>query len=126
MKYSKRVVQVLEKGRPLVYIQLGKGDVTACLWKDDFELLLSLGVSPNWQASNKHYVVCRGAKDNKKSYVARLLLDCGIGEGVKYVDGNTFNLRRENLVKVADSKACRRDRDFIIARAIADCDCIAA
>ena len=45
--------------------------------------------------------------------VARVIMDAGKGEGVRYQDSDKLNLRRDNLYLVADAKAIRRDRDFI-------------
>lgn len=110
--YSRKVSFGKENGRTCVYVPLGKSELTCTIWKDDFDLLLSLGASANWSVIGKRYVGCAG-KGRGRNLVARLLLDCGPGKAVKYIDGNAFNLRRENLVAVDYVRAIARDRDFL-------------
>lgn len=56
---------------------------------------------------------CRGMGGGQAT-VARLIMDAGPGEIVRYRDRNPLNLRRANLVKVP-GKASRRDREGVRA-----------
>lgn len=112
---SKYVLNIQEFGRPLVYVPLGKDNAKAAiLYKDDYEFVLKLGTSNKWTATKRNCVTCNcsGASGYKLS-VARIMLDCGKGEKVTYLDGNPLNLRRENLRKQPSKRTVRRDRDVL-------------
>jgi hypothetical protein len=105
-----------EDGREAVLVTVNKEGSKICfLWKEDFQELLSLGVSPNWLTPpNRNNVLASGATRSKsKLGVARVLMDCKAGEGIRYKDGNCLNLRRENLEVVPDPRGKRRDRDHL-------------
>jgi hypothetical protein len=112
-----RNVQTVEQdGKTIVRVPLGRShDKFAEIEQDDFDFLTKLGVSPNWNRLAPRDYVTASARTASGSHIqiARVLLNAGPGEGIKYGDGNPLNLRRENL-KVAESKgAIRRDRDFV-------------
>ena len=100
----------------IVRVPLGRShDKFAEIEQEDFDFLIKLGVSPNWNRLAPRDYVTASAKAASGSHIqiARVLLNAGPGEGIKYGDGNPLNLRRENL-KVAENKGCiRRDRDFV-------------
>lgn len=84
------------------------------IWREDLELLNSLGLSSSWSCLPSGYVMaCASRASGNHVMVARVLLDCHAGQGVRYRDGNPRNLRRENLKKTHGSHSCRRDRDYI-------------
>lgn len=68
---------------------------TALVDPADYDELMKRGVSGNWyRTSNGHVgVAVRG----KNELVARLLLNLGPKEVVRFVDENPLNLRRANL-----------------------------
>ena len=118
-----RPIETVSDGeRALVRVPLGRsGKKFAELWQDDWDFLLKLGASSYWNSvgDHGHGTVCaRGATGNHVA-IARVLLDAGPGETVRYLDGNKFNLRRENLRLVSSGWACRRDRDYLKERAAA-------
>lgn len=84
------------------------------IWNDDFELLMRLGLSRAWHRVRGGYVaaVAHLAKGSLIG-VARVLLDAQPGQNVVHLDGNTLNLKRENLKLVNGGWSRRRDRDFI-------------
>ena len=115
-----RPIDIVDDGeRALVRVPLGRSGLKfAEIWRDDWDFVLKLGASPNWNCVGEHghVTVCaRGASGNHIA-VGRILLDAGPGETVRYLDGNKFNLRRENLRLVSSGWACRRDRDYLRER----------
>jgi hypothetical protein len=79
-------------GSAIVKISLiNQDDKEAILDEEDLLLLMSLGVSPCWLLTS-NLVLARG-----KISVARLIVDAKAREKIKYVDGNSCNLRRSNL-----------------------------
>jgi hypothetical protein len=76
-------------------VPLGRsGQHEAIIALDDYQQLIELGVSPNWQR-------CGGSVSavTKKGnmLVGRILADARAGQRVHYKDGNPLNLRRDNL-----------------------------
>jgi hypothetical protein len=105
-----------ENGKDVVLISVVNKRETkvALLYKEDFDSLLALGVSPYWCAPNdKQSNVLVAGVGKRKIGVARLLLDAGNGQIVKYKDGNPLNLKRENLELVANGRGKTRDRDLL-------------
>jgi hypothetical protein len=103
-------------GREIVYIPLaGKGEAT--LYHDDFERLQELGLSLSWNRLPNGYVTAPAYKAPGKSIqVARVILDAGPFERVKYINGDPTDLRSKNLCLLSGGGASRRDRDFISAK----------
>ena len=80
-----------EANGTVVIVPLGRsGKASATIDLADYEELLSLGVSPNWRVSN--FSVASG-----QYLVSRILMDAKAGQRVRYLDKNSFNLRRSNL-----------------------------
>jgi hypothetical protein len=80
------------------------------LYRDDYAVLLALGLSPSWFIWRSGYVATPAPySPNGHVNVARVLLDAGEGEVVRYVDSDKLNLRRENLL-IEPGFALRRDR----------------
>jgi hypothetical protein len=86
----------------------------AYLLPEDFELLVKLGLSTQWNLNPLGYVTapCARAPGANVS-VARVLLDCGPGQRVSYLDGNKLNLRRENLKLKGGAYSFNRPRAFL-------------
>lgn len=70
------------------------GEAEATIDFEDYQTLISLGVSPNWQQTGRS-VTARTPKGNM--LVGRILMDAKAGQRVQYEDGNPLNLRRGNL-----------------------------
>lgn len=90
------------KARPItigpdgsVHVPLARnGEAEATIDFEDYQYLVSLGVSPNWQQSGRS-VSARTPKGNM--LVGRILMDAKAGQRVQYKDGNPLNLKRDNL-----------------------------
>ncbi|WP_296201619.1 hypothetical protein [uncultured Hyphomicrobium sp.] len=115
---ARPIEQVQEGGRLVAKVQLGRDpSLKAEIYQDDLEFLEKLGLSLNWTAlkmSGAIYVTAN-AKNTAggKVLVARVLLDAGPGQMIRYADKNPLNLRRENLRIVTSAKAIQRARDSI-------------
>lgn len=105
-----------EGGRKTVFVPLlGGSRGYAGIDEHDFHALMELGLSPTWSIQVRGTVTapCAGASGNTVS-VARVLLDLGPGESVTYANGNSTDLRRDNLsISYEGNNAVRRDRDFV-------------
>jgi hypothetical protein len=109
-------------GRSLVHVQIPRyqppkatpqAPLEAVLYLDDFDMMLALGLSPHWQRSPSGYVVAAAhLASGSHVGVARVMLDAGPGEIVRFLDRNPLNLRSENL-KLVPGWATRRDRDWL-------------
>lgn len=84
-----------EGGRALAYVPISRGGVKeACLYLDDYQYLVGLGVSANWQTSGRAVIA---SSTGGRILVGRTLVDAKAGQQVRYHDGNPLNLRRDNL-----------------------------
>lgn len=104
----------LEDG-DIVIVPLGRqGSKHAFIDKADYDYLMKLGLSTAWHESAGGYVaaVAHRARGNLIN-VARVLLNAGIGQYVRYVDGDPRNLRRSNLKLLKGGWAIRRDRAYL-------------
>lgn len=112
----KRPVQVVEDhGREVVLVSVNKAaDKVALIYREDYELLLALGVPPNWVTTPQSMSVCCTGKGARKLGVARILVDAGAGQRVVYLDGNPLNLKYDNLKLESHGMPFRRDRDFLV------------
>lgn len=101
-------------GTPCVRIPLSDGRNFAELYADDYQALLERGITGNWQhnvpnrisrRSHRSYVQCHVPLNGRARSggrmtavtVARLIANAPKGRKVYYRDGNTLNLRRDNL-----------------------------
>lgn len=109
-----------EGSRVVARVQLGRDpNLHAEIYKEDFDFLVRLGLSPNWtRYTSKNFYVTAAARNtpSHRVLVARVLLDAGEGHVVRYADGNPMNLRRENLRLVASAKGKSRARSFVYAK----------
>lgn len=104
-----------ENFREVALVPLKQGSKgCAVLDKDDIYFLASLGMSSfNWdRLPNGNVTAHASLSPTKHVYVARVLVDAGVGEAVIFRDRDNSNLRRSNLVKV-QGHGKRRDRDFL-------------
>jgi hypothetical protein len=110
-------VETDKDGNQVASVFLGLYQKQHCLmYYEDYEAIITLGVSPNWCCTQRGNVVAYNSIDMRPLGIARILLDAGPGEAVRYRDGNPLNLRRENLYLAEDTKAKSRDRDRINPR----------
>ncbi len=112
--------QTEENGKTVYWIPLGKSRKYAPIYQEDYELLRELGIGKTWNDGLYSYVsaYCPNIPGSRV-IVARVLLNAGEGQTVRYLDGDRTNLRRENLILMKDSRAKRRDRDYLDKKEIA-------
>lgn len=91
-------------GQHLVHVALANSNQRATLYAEDYQRLMAAGFSRHWQYTEDGrggaYVTLNAYTREGRSRmipVARLLTDAGHGERVRCSDGNTLNLRNENL-----------------------------
>ena len=110
-----------EDEKAICYIKLGRTDKTAKIYKEDYEELLKLGVSTSWHHGALGYIscYCKGIPGSRVN-IARVLMDAGAQETVRFRDGDKCNLLKDNLVKMHDAKATRKAREYLTPRAVAE------
>src|SRR5258708_4416245 len=103
-----------DDGTQLVKVSLKESPNFVTLNENDFHELLSLGIRPDWTYNfhSRYVVVVRPNSWKNAIPVARIIMDAGRGESVKYLNNNTLDLRRKNLI-IAPGSAQRRARDFL-------------
>ena len=91
-------------GQQLVHVALANSNQRATLYAEDYQRLMAAGFSRFWKYTEdgrgSAYVTLNAytsAGHSRVIPVARLLVDAGHGERVRCTDGNTLNLRNENL-----------------------------
>ena len=104
-----RPITVTKEGAAIVPLSR-QGKHEAIVNLEDYEFLLSLGVSPNWQVSGGS-VIARTPEG--AMLIGRILADAKAGQQVRYLDGNPFNLRRENLILKHGGFSLRNDRECL-------------
>src|SRR5689334_10295659 len=97
-----------------VKIPLKGSGQRAELHKQDFDALMALGVSPNWLSTDTTNNQVKTSHRGKYISIARLIMDAGKSQAVKYLDGDRTNLKRENLT-IIPGAAKSRDRDHYLA-----------
>lgn len=83
--------------------------------KDLNELMTLPHIGLPWYLiQNRVTIKVRWAEGNKSHYInaGRLIMDCGPGEQVRFIDGDHLNLRGSNLIKYR-SHAKHRARDLL-------------
>lgn len=84
-----------DNGKSLVHVPLSRrGEQEAVIEQDDYQRLISAGVSPNWHTVGGS-VTARTPKGQR--LLGRIILGAEEGQTVRYQDGNPLNLRRDNL-----------------------------
>ncbi len=96
-RQPRRIVD--HEGNGLVHLPC-KGGAIAGLYADDFERIISRGLTTQWHLhSDGHGLFYVRAKmGGSLLMVSRLILDAPRGKVIRYADHNPLNLRRENLV----------------------------
>lgn len=108
------------EGGKLILVPLGRDTKAyAMIERGDYAFLVRLGLSPNWNLSAKGYPTAGATRaTGGRVSVARVLMDAGPGQTVRYRDSNPRNLRRENLELVKGGHALRRDREHLTPESI--------
>ncbi|TYR33703.1 hypothetical protein FY036_06505 [Mesorhizobium microcysteis] len=106
-----------EDSNPVALVPLGrKGEKgTAIILDEDLALLESLGLSMRWNRHTRTGIVVAptSASSGGSVQVARVLLDLGPGQNIRYRNGDPTDLRRDNLEIKPEGNAIRRDRDYL-------------
>jgi hypothetical protein len=100
-----------EGKRKLVAVPVNGVKTKAVLYLDDWNDLLSIGVSPVW-SFYRNQVVVRSRGKVREVAIVRLLRDARAYQKVLPKDENPFNLRRDNLV-LSPGSSRYRARDMI-------------
>lgn len=116
----KIIDHVQHAGRHLALVPLGRfgSKGYAVIEADDLNMVEALGLSLAWNRNQLTGTVFAPAvkASGGNVQVARVLLDLGEGQIVKYLSGDPTDLRRQNL-SVVDGNAIRKDRDFLTPKA---------
>lgn len=91
--------------QPIVLIPLGGKCVSgqfAKLLEEDYNDLLSKGYSPNWcvnedGSGRNQYVTLYCRITRTQTTISRLIIEPTKRQVIRYYDGNSLNLRRDNL-----------------------------
>lgn len=101
----------------LAYVPLGtRGQRgVAVISDDDLAMLEKLGLSLRWNRHPRTGAVHApaGKASGSNVLVARVLMDAGKGQVVRFRNGDPTDLRRDNLILDNDGYATRRDRDYL-------------
>ena len=91
-------------GQQLVHVALANSNLRATLYAEDYRRLKMAGFSQHWQYTgdgrgSAYVTLCAYTSEghSRAVPVARLIVDAGHGERIRCNDGNTLNLRNENL-----------------------------
>jgi hypothetical protein len=87
-----------------VEVPLKNSYLKAKLYEHDYAELVALGAGLPWHFKQNQVVVW---KNPKSINIARLILDADKGVKVSFLDGNTRNLSRSNLIRIAGSAKYR-------------------
>ena len=98
-------------GEIIVTVPLGKNAKhgECILDKSDMDRLLTMGVSTNWTLNNGSV---HAYSRSGHLTIARVITDASIGERVRYLDGNTLNLRKHNL-ELVRGKGSKTDALYV-------------
>jgi hypothetical protein len=89
-----------DNGNAIVSVTLPKNKIVT-LFKSDFDLLLSFGLSPIWHYNKDKGVVAWLKKWKRWGSLARLIADAGPDTNVLFKDGNKLNCKSDNLIVTA-------------------------
>jgi hypothetical protein len=92
------IIHSFDNGRKIVTVPLSNSKERVKLWEVNYSELIKLGASPPW----KYVQECIWVRNNGRDIsVARLLLDCGPGQRVSFLNGDAGDLTRPNLLRIA-------------------------
>jgi len=108
------IIHFRDTGRKLVKVPIYKKGIEAILYEDDFDLLMSLGVSPFWTIipGLMPIVLVHLPTLKARAGVARVIMDAGKDQKVCYINNIPLDLRRDNLV-IIPGRGLYRTRDFL-------------
>lgn len=110
-------------GRPIVKVALSNNRGFVELARSDYDRLLAADLGPPWKANANsaraggRIYVRRRDLWNHNTVVARFIAGAADRHRVTYVDGNPFNLRRENL-RVERGGRAKRHAALTVRKAI--------
>ena len=81
-----------------VIVPLSNSALKVTLFEADYAELAMLGVGLPWRFSQGQVIVTNAGK---RLNVARLILDADKGTKISFLDGDTRNLCRSNLIRIA-------------------------
>jgi hypothetical protein len=104
MQQAKPEFTVDEDGQELAHVALANTQQRATLYADDYHRLMAAGFSRFWEyrqdgRGNMYPSLSAYTSDGylREVTIARLIANAGHGKRVRAIDGNTLNLRTENL-----------------------------
>jgi len=101
MKPLRNVTRMIDpNGQPVVKVPLANTELVATVDSDSYDKLIETGISTNWnfnKASPKENGYVRTALNGSRVCVARLIVQAKPKENVHYLNGDTLDLRKENL-----------------------------
>lgn len=100
-------------GQHVVGVTLSNRPVTAWLYVEDYARVLKLYPNANWSLTTndkgRPYVRLRtGGKKSINVFIARLIAGDFERTAVQFKDGNSLNLRRNNLFHAPGGGKCRK------------------
>ena len=106
------VIHFKENNRKLVSVPIaGKPKWKAVLYEQDFNDLMTLGISPKWKLLHNQVIV---RNNNRNIAISRLIRHAGVRERVVCLDDDPCNLRRDNLVLTEGGSAKYEARSNIV------------
>lgn len=116
-------ITTIEAGREVVGVKLGNHPDRAWLFREDYDVIVArFGCSAWFVNKNGHgqqYVRLRDSKIKNLRSLARQIMGEAPRTAVRHNDGNTLNLRRENLVHIGGTGGItqrKRDKSVSIHR----------
>jgi hypothetical protein len=118
VKAKREIIHTTDhNGRSIVMVPLANTDRYATVEAAEYASLREQKLSENWLFNSnglrRKYVRCRGRGRKNCISVARVLCGAAAGQMVRYLDGDSTNLRRTNLTLCAGSRAVTRDAAVI-------------
>jgi hypothetical protein len=98
MNKNQLIYKIDPNGERIVVVPLSNSHLNAKVIEKDYNELDSLGAGLPWKLVQGQIVV---RNNNKNLNVARLIVDAGAGVKVWFIDGDTLNLCRSNLIKTS-------------------------
>jgi hypothetical protein len=94
----------IDNNTKLVQVPLNGSDKKCTLNEEDFLALMEMGVSPIWAYSQEQVLV----RNKRRSLsVARLMIDADRGQHIRFKNGQSWDLRRSNLIIAPGSSKYR-------------------
>ena len=98
------IVHSVEGDRLIVTVPLTNSTRRVRLYEEDYRELERLGVGLPWRWNQEQVWV---RNNNRNISIARLIMDADKGEKISFLDGDTANLIRSNLLRSPGSSKYR-------------------